>query len=568
MARPDEQTTGAARDVLLQLDKALRVHRLYDRDNEIVEQFAEKLEARLRGFTSQHGELAVNVRPAIFEIGGQKLDMSGIDELALQLFRQGIISLRMTPALCGEELRRFLVLLSEGLRPAERGEDDLVTLLWRSDIEGFHYASVLGYQETGADDEHDLMVDPDAIGETLSEALKTDLAEASSKARVALAAHSERLRGTDLPKPLAEFVAGLSGETTEHLHKHLLALLREVLTLPESGRLLDAGEVGRLLNTVLRLLIDMGQPKTLADFARLSKELAGDESLHHRNTIRAFIDGGLSNDELSRWMTSLPGGPAEHVDVVTTVIQTFADGRKELIAELAAEQAPDSRRALNQVLSDMCGGDAEFLVARFRSLDGAQSADALDTLYQVAPEMARQAVSVRLLGADSETQALLLEAVGKIDGLYDRRVRASLLRLAQRDARLRGMVVATFAQLDDRDVTDTLWEWANSAEFASWDTATVHSLVAALLKLSDEDTVLAFADEVLGRRALLRRKALVTVKLGVIAALGSVATERTLKLLGTHAASGDKAIREVCSETVDEASRQARADNQPKPVLS
>ncbi len=555
----------AAREVLLGLDKSLRVHRLYDHDNEMVVAFVEQFESQLHGYLSEHGDFTLGVRPASFDIDGEAVPMSGLDEFALGLFRQGIISLRINYELRGDDLRRFLIILSDGLKQTDYGDDDLVTLLWNAELPGVTYASVLGYQEAGAEDDDELVVDPDCIGETLNEALRADLQQASAAAQQALAAHGERLRGAQVPAELSDFVAEVENESSQQIHDHVIEVMREVLTLPEGERHLDETEAEQLLATVLDLLLTVGEPESLAQFAREVAELAKSHERAHSFVAQRFAANGLTDDHLHRWLQSLPGGPQAHAETVTTVIDILAKDRKELIADLAdVSEAPDSRRVFNQVLSGMCDGNADFLVNRFRALNGVPAVDALESLFQVQPDVARQAMAVRLPGADPETQAALLQALCSIEGLYDHRVRASLVRLATREQRLRAMVVATFVKLDDREIIDTLWQWARSDDLGQQPPETIRAIISGLLCLADEEQAIEFAGQLLSKRALIRRRALVTLKEAVIEALADVTTARSLALLEQHAASGDKLIREACKVALSKAAERARAEN-PSP---
>ena len=146
-ARTESQT--ACYEVMLHLDKAGRVFRMYARGNEMVTRFSTEVAERMAAFVGKYGDLVVGVRPASFEHEGGCITGPGLDELALALFRQGLTSLRFGEGFTQASLLDFLGLVRQGLFESDVQDDDLVTLLWRHPIAGLTYTSVLGYHEEG-----------------------------------------------------------------------------------------------------------------------------------------------------------------------------------------------------------------------------------------------------------------------------------------------------------------------------------------------------------------------------------------------------------------------------------
>jgi len=562
----NDATLNEAREVLLQLAKSLRVHRLYDRGNEMVTQFRERLEERLEDYVNAHGPLAVKVRPAVFEMQGEQLPMQGIDEFALGLFRQGIMTLSINDEVSGNSLSRFLELLAAGLNTSDASDEDLVTLLWRAQLPGVKYTSVLGFRESGVDEDDELDFDPDAVFDTIDDTLKTDLQakthfeQGSDATRNILEAHVKKLQGADPPAELVEFIGAIRDESHADALAALLEVLEDVLTLPETEHHIDADETGALLTTTLEMLLDKGEASTVSAFADLLSRVSEAPEAFHKEVVAEFRRTGLSDDALSQWLNELPGGISAHTQMVKMVISEFAPDRADLIAEFADSAEASNQLALNEVLAEMKGDDTDYLVTRFRALEGPQAVSALRALQRVDNNRARQAVSVRLPGADPDTRALLLESLVTIEGLYDHRVCASLLRLAQRDTAVRTAIVATFVALGDksREVVEQLWAWARSDTLAAEDPEHITALMLSVLKLGDEQDAIAHVDDVLQRRAWLRRRALHNIKLAFVQSLAEHGTEAALDLLSKLEAEGEKSIRKVCGEALATAMQLAR----------
>ena len=457
----DEQALDDAREVLLHLDKALRVYRLYDPGNEMVTRFMASLRDKLMPYLRDREQLTVRVRPTSFEMSGNVLEGGGLDELALSLFRQGIVTLSFNSRMDDAQLRRLVEILTHGLRLSDSAEDDLVTLLWRADLPGVKYSSVLGYQEDGGEDE--LNVDADAVDATLSEALQADLQQMPDEARAALDKKTDSLssEGADLPMEIKQLVDSMELESTMSLQCQLLEVLRETFCSETLSALFEPEEVRAMLSSLVSALLAASAAELrdmLAISADDTAESEDGKALPHREVLKAFVDDGLDETALLRLIEALPGGTMTHADELTTVLTVFSQNQIAMVARLADQQSNDhARHLLSRIMVTLAKGDPDFLVTRFRSLEGRRAVQALGVLAQLDVDLARKAVSVRLPAAPGDTQVALLEAVHSISGLYDERVRAAFLRLASRGGHLRELILASFEKHADYAVADTIW---------------------------------------------------------------------------------------------------------------
>ena len=548
----DEQALDDAREVLQHLDKALRVYRLYDPGNEMVTRFMTSLREKLMLFLRDFGELAVRVRPTAFEMRGHTLDGGGLDELALALFRQGIVTLALNSRMDEAQLRKLVGLLSHGL-------------LWRADLTGVKYTSILGYTEDGGEEE--LNIDADAVDATLSDALQADLGSVPEKASAELEKKADLLssEGGDLPPELKQLVDSMEVESTIRLQQQLLEVLREAFSSEVMSELFEPEEVRRMLSSLVGALLAQrdieGLAATAAELRTMvaASSAEGATPLPHHEVLESFVEAGLDETAVHELLETLPGEIMTHAEEITTVLSVFAQNQVAMVADLADRQSSDQgRNLLSRILVSLAKGDPDFLVTRFRSLEGRQAVEALAVLVQLDIKLARKAVSVRLPAAPSETQVALLEAVHTIPGLYDERVRAALLRLGARGGRLRELILASFEQYADYEVASEIWSWVRGNDFDEWEPSSVEVALRALLKLSEAEA-LSFCEEALRRKSLFRRRALVDLKIAVVTALGSSDSPIAGALLHELEDSRDKSLHYACRDALEQRSaRQAQ----------
>ena len=151
----EEALVKEMRDFFVAFVKTIRSAQLYVRGNPIVHQFMEDLGNRLRSvwdrlssvsFTIYESEIRWRNSP----VYAQKLGAQ--ENLAFQLYRDGIRRIEFLPGIEEEELRQFIEVLR--LSKLLKGEeDDLLTLLWNNDFRfiRYEYVDALGEEAPVAD---------------------------------------------------------------------------------------------------------------------------------------------------------------------------------------------------------------------------------------------------------------------------------------------------------------------------------------------------------------------------------------------------------------------------------
>lgn len=118
-----------------QLLRTIKTCRLYDEGNPAVVRFREELAAAVVGLVSRRGSLHLEVGTSVLSWAGHDVLVahSRDDNLAAVLHRDGIRSLALDPGIEPREVDALVDLILRVTGPSP-GEDDLVTLLWDTDL--------------------------------------------------------------------------------------------------------------------------------------------------------------------------------------------------------------------------------------------------------------------------------------------------------------------------------------------------------------------------------------------------------------------------------------------------
>jgi hypothetical protein len=141
-----------ASKALRALNRASRACLLYDFDNDAVADFLRELELRMELLLA-HGPLRMEVRPWELVRDGEVVyrEQDREKSLAFRLYYDGVRRLTIHPEVSWEEITRLVEILSIRYTGIRQQEEDVVTLLWKADLEHVEISSVEGYTPT--DDE-------------------------------------------------------------------------------------------------------------------------------------------------------------------------------------------------------------------------------------------------------------------------------------------------------------------------------------------------------------------------------------------------------------------------------
>ena len=138
---PADEDILAVRDIFGSFLIALRNFTLYPEDHAICRKSLAVVRDRLDGFLAGRGSLLLTVEKERFLFQGEAVQQGTPqqEELAFQLFREGIQWLEFHSGITQEELNAFFGLLNRYRTVKEDAEGDLVTALWEADFPYLKY---------------------------------------------------------------------------------------------------------------------------------------------------------------------------------------------------------------------------------------------------------------------------------------------------------------------------------------------------------------------------------------------------------------------------------------------
>ena len=140
---PSTLPIGEVKELFVSLGKALRAQQLYDANNPVYQRFVAQLGQGLSGLWAKMDRLQIQVEEDRFSWMGEEVykRTTRSDSLAFLLFKDGIREFTILEGLEQHELPALLQVLNRArdLRPEG---DDLLTILWESDLQYFTYTYI------------------------------------------------------------------------------------------------------------------------------------------------------------------------------------------------------------------------------------------------------------------------------------------------------------------------------------------------------------------------------------------------------------------------------------------
>ena len=399
-ARPEPRIAEIA-TWLGQFSRTLKTCRLYEGANPNTVRFREELADNLAALLERHGtfRLEFTAQQVLCEehvvMGATSLE----DNFAMPFFRDGLYALSFAPGIESSEVQRLVDILLRVTSRVSSGTEDLVTLLWDSDLPhvGVSYVSAETDTDLGAAGDANgapapqgrLMPwparDPDGAGGTggpeVAGAKGAGGASAGASAGAAAPA-----QGNDFcPAPRAEdwracepaadvelafaaldetsaidvdtFVTRMHAERAEPIATAAMALVRDALGADPTHE--DRDDLAQILERILREAIcDVSWGDARAAVACLVECTAG------------YWDGALLMQELAEPDSAVTAALAKRLDEApiaeTNELAAFAaslgaSSIEWLMAIVAHAMQQRTRRVLMRTLVEMCEGNPERL---------------------------------------------------------------------------------------------------------------------------------------------------------------------------------------------------------------
>lgn len=183
-----------ARNFTFHLLKGVKQIGMYRHAEQKFPEFLASAHKAIVDYTTQHGPLQMKVEQQNLLLMGQNL-FSEDTNLPYKFFRDGIRQLIFRPDLTTEELVAFtMIALSE----PERGAEDILAQLWKSQLEHVEYVVVEGFKmDESAGSDEDVQVEVDKVVSYLYQRLKTDSDDYLRFARVSAEDLEAKVEGVD-----------------------------------------------------------------------------------------------------------------------------------------------------------------------------------------------------------------------------------------------------------------------------------------------------------------------------------------------------------------------------------
>jgi hypothetical protein len=366
-------TRAAAGDVTLveeivrTLDKAIRVHQLYEGASPSYERFLGILRDAFRAFWKTAEPLVVTVQENRLLWEGQRVyeGQQRPGDLAFLFFRDGIRELAFHPGFEDRGLPAFLDLIAR-IQGARDDQDDLITLFWEHDLEGFTYrnvdVAVDGLDAFSRSPGRPPAVDPEQLRAEMAAPPSYGAGTPPPPTEVNTPEFREALYLLDP----SEFKA-LREELDRELQRDLMRdVLHGLLDRLEDGALERQQRIVRILADMLPGLLSSGRfsdaEMVLADLRELAGRGPPPALATEIDALFARLADAETVGEMVRTIEDSPG--TVRVEECAALLRHFPVAALEpLIQAAGTAERPEVRRALSDVAERLAAGDLERILS-------------------------------------------------------------------------------------------------------------------------------------------------------------------------------------------------------------
>ncbi|MBN2359318.1 MAG: HEAT repeat domain-containing protein [Deltaproteobacteria bacterium] len=369
------------KDIFLKLQKALKTISLYRHMRDRYAEYMQACHAALHDFMERNGMLALRVGALDYRFHGVDVfhDESREGNLCFPFYQHGVRLLMFKPGIPLDELLRFILLMIDANVDQKRSQDDLITRLWKAELQHIEWVVVESFKACEDEDEEQVKIEVDKVVRYLYRQLQSNSEDIARFARVSLEdldmklESVESIRGavvegvTATPADKERVQLALSDEENERLLPKMVVILFQLLeldTTPENFedvaegfiQLLDAmllsgdfASIGAMRERFEQRIQKAQKPqlKQLLQNAadRLVDRMADPQRL---STISQMLNSGAVKDPagLKAYLTSLPEGSVPQI--CDTLESIEIPPNRRLVCDVLVELGPN----LPQVFSN------------------------------------------------------------------------------------------------------------------------------------------------------------------------------------------------------------------------
>ncbi len=401
---------SAANDVVLALTRAARSFLLYDAQNSAIRHFLDALQDAVERYSSEHGDLALSVRPFELLVGAEVvyLDRDRERSLAFRLYRDGVRKITVRAQAPWPEVLKLLEVLSIRFVGVRQAEDDMVVLLWKAGFQSIDVEAVEGFvpdEEVGVEDGEFAGggAGPHRAAGVVDAPVDFDL-PAPVLTRRALVEH----------RPLPELwrEALVAEDAASHLPENCLRLTERLLQhVHDPTNPLTFGEILPLLREIRDFVLTEGQLHWVLELARRLTSLdAGEAAARERDQLLlSFVD----QRALARLVHGVPPDLHEApADLVGLLDLIPGDHFAAFVGVLESESGGSSRRVIRSLIERCVPTEGEAVVAQVPRASPEVACELLRALRYVSLPRAVEAVKLAIGRGEIDFEFAALRVLG------------------------------------------------------------------------------------------------------------------------------------------------------------
>lgn len=554
----------AATDVAIAIERLLKSFRQFGQRHKTSRQFVDDAVRKLAVFGEAYGELSLSMigSDVLFEGDSIYSDQELRTSYPFLLFRDGVQRVIFEPGVEPDEITTFCTILrDQSLLGANLAlEDDLVTMLWDSDLRHLRYVVSESFKTDDTDAEQDEKREA-LMAQIREDALAPGLASELSARFVRPPKERELDRAQ---RDLDVSTAWERGNEIANDKEARLALIAQVDT--------DESLLRKFLEIVFLEILNHKDPKVRGDLIKLVRDFAVEASRRDRlgeaiGTLKALGDlarmagvegkrvaqeilGSIATpDFLAEVMNQLGAGDETSTEQLLTFLALIpAKESRALVPHLASVGLASRRRAVCQLLADRLGDDLAQIGEQIRDAEEGLALDLIFLLKSSPSARARVELLVALDHAGPVVRRAAYDAIRANAPAGDPTlIGASLLAIEDADEELRRVGLLSLPRMHDAEIARRLRTVISRDAFDAWDYSDKRRAFLAYASAAGRRVGKELV-EVLATRALFSSDDLDDRRCSAAFALAALGDDQHLATLEAEAKRmfGSKRIKEAC----------------------